>query len=66
MMCTGRNVAIAEVYKIITQFFRVFDAEISNASQPWKLKLAMAVVQSELVVKLTPRKQLKLEKNISS
>jgi cytochrome P450 len=58
MLCTGRNVALLEVYKIITQLFRMFDVEIVNTGQPWKVKAEVVVVHSEFFVKLTEREKI--------
>jgi cytochrome P450 len=55
MMCTGRNVAVVEVYKIVAQFFRIFDVEVVNTTNPWTVKAEVAVVHSDLFVKLTKR-----------
>lgn len=57
-LCTGRNLAMAEVYKIITQFFRVYDVEIANAAVPWKVIPEIAIVHTDFFVKLTERKKV--------
>ena len=56
-LCTGRNVALLEVYKIITQLFRIFDVEVVNATQPWKIQAETAMVHSDFFVKLRERKK---------
>ncbi len=55
-LCTGRNLALSEVYKIVTQFFRMYDVEIVNTSRPWKVRAEIAIVHSEFFVKLSKRK----------
>lgn len=55
MMCTGRNIATMEIYKITTQLFRLFDFQIVNAIQPWKEANKMAMVQWDFFVKVTER-----------
>jgi cytochrome P450 len=57
MMCTGRNVAVLEVYKMIAQFFRMFDVEIVNTSRPWKDYASMPYLQYDMMVRLTERKR---------
>ncbi|KIW63563.1 hypothetical protein PV04_08554 [Phialophora macrospora] len=55
MMCTGRNIAMVEVYKIVAQFFRFFDVEVVNTTSPWTVKALLVIVHSNFLVKLTKR-----------
>ena len=62
-LCTGRNLALLEVYKIITQLFRMFDVEIVNTAQPWKVEADIVILHSDFFVKLTERKSINEEIN---
>ncbi|KAJ9612934.1 hypothetical protein H2200_002875 [Cladophialophora chaetospira] len=56
-LCTGRNVALLEVYKITTQLFRTFNVEVVNNAQPWKVQAEVAMIHTDFFVKLTERKR---------
>ena len=56
MMCTGRNVAQLEVWKIVTQIFRTFDVQVVDSTKPWEEINQLAMFQWNFWVRLTPRK----------
>ena len=56
MMCTGRNIATVEIYKIVTQLFRLFEFEIGDPAAPWKSFNKVAMVQWDFFVKVSERK----------
>lgn len=55
MMCTGRNLATMEVWKVATQLFRQFDVEIVNPLEPWKQYATIALIVWDFDVKLERR-----------
>lgn len=59
MMCTGRNLATLEVWKIATQLFRQFDIEIVDPMCPWREKDSLAMILWDFWVKMTPRERTK-------
>lgn len=36
--CVGKNLALVELHKFISQFFRRFDASLANPTRPWVTK----------------------------
>lgn len=55
MMCTGRNVAQLEMYRMATQFFRSFAVEIVDPCRPWEEIGSLAMIHRDFLVKLTER-----------
>ncbi|KAE9987353.1 hypothetical protein EG328_003077 [Venturia inaequalis] len=55
MMCTGRNLATMEVWKVAIQLFREFDVEIVNPLEPWKWYATIALIAWDFDVKLKRR-----------
>lgn len=57
MMCSGRNLATLEVWKIATQFFRQFDVEVIDPLKPWKETDSLVMLISDFRVRLDLRKK---------
>jgi cytochrome P450 len=60
MVCTGRNLATLEVWKIATQMFREFEIEVVDPVQPWQEKDSLAMLIWDFRVRFEPR-----QKNVS-
>ena len=58
MMCTGRNLAIVEVYKIIVEIFRSFEVTIVNPVRPWKERDNLIMLHWDYYVTLTHKGRL--------
>ena len=58
MMCTGRNLATVEVYKIALELFRNFEVTITNPTQPWKERDSLVVLHWDYYVTLSRKGRL--------
>ncbi|KAF2100311.1 cytochrome P450 [Rhizodiscina lignyota] len=56
MMCTGRNVATLEIWKIATQLFRQFDIEVVDPVKPWQEKDSLVMLVWDFRVSLNVRR----------
>lgn len=56
-MCTGRNVAQLEAWKIITELFRRFDIQVVNSTKPWEEVNRLAMMSWDFFVRMTPREK---------
>jgi len=52
--CIGKNVALAEVHKLVPELLRCFDMRMAH-DRPWKTFNAGFVRQSDVVVRLAVR-----------
>ena len=55
-LCTGRNIALIELNKIIGQLFRQFEVQVADPAHPWKDLNRLAMLQWDFFVTLTSRK----------
>jgi cytochrome P450 len=53
--CIGKHLATVELYKYIGQFFRHFDAEVADATKPWKTKTQWFSLHQDFLVTITRR-----------
>ncbi|KAJ9245288.1 hypothetical protein DTO169E5_1155 [Paecilomyces variotii] len=53
--CVGKNIALVEVHKFIAQFFRHFDAIVTNEERPWVTKSQWFSIQKEFWVTIKER-----------
>ncbi|KAF2019974.1 cytochrome P450 [Aaosphaeria arxii CBS 175.79] len=53
--CVGKNLATIEMYKYVAQFFRTFDAELLDMSEPWKTRSQWFSFQRDFKVRLRLR-----------
>ncbi|RGP77186.1 cytochrome p450 [Fusarium longipes] len=53
--CIGKNLATVELYKYIAQFFRHYDAEVSNMKKPWITKTQWFSLHLDFLVTITRR-----------
>ncbi|GAD99962.1 hypothetical protein NECHADRAFT_55911 [Paecilomyces variotii No. 5] len=53
--CVGKNIALVEVHKFIAQFFRHFDAIVTNKERPWATKSQWFSIQKEFWVTIKER-----------
>ena len=58
MMCTGRNLATVEVYKIAVEIFRNFAVTIVNPIRPWKERDSLIMLHWDFCVTLSPKERL--------
>jgi cytochrome P450 len=58
-LCIGKNIAMLELTKFITEFFRRYEVELVDPKR-WKLRPGWLVVQTGLDVRLNPRDQQSL------
>lgn len=66
-MCTGRHIALLEIYKMITQLFREFDIQIVDPTKPWKQVNKLGMLQWDFWVVLTKRENsTRREKEMAS
>jgi hypothetical protein len=52
---TGKNVAMAEIYKFIPKLFREYDVRLENPNKPWKEEGSWFVKQTGVEVIFTRR-----------
>ncbi|KAF7931596.1 uncharacterized protein EAE98_004332 [Botrytis deweyae] len=53
--CSGKNIAMMEMGKILVELFRRFDISLVNPIKPWKSFSAGAYIQSDLLVRFAKR-----------
>ncbi|KAF7557897.1 hypothetical protein G7Z17_g278 [Cylindrodendrum hubeiense] len=53
--CVGKNLALVEMYKFLSQLLRDFDVEIVNTAKPWNIKTYWFMDQTEFFVRLHTR-----------
>lgn len=56
-LCTGRNIAMMELYKLIVHLFRTFDFQVVDPTRPWKELNRLAMLHSEFWVVIEERKK---------
>lgn len=54
-LCTGRNVATMEIYKVFVALMRRFEVQIVRPDRPWKERGGLAVLHWDFDVVLTER-----------
>jgi cytochrome P450 len=59
-MCLGRNIALVEVQKFVAQLFRLFDVQVTDHENPWKMMSHWFVFQSEFWCEIKPRNGVEL------
>ena len=55
MRCTGMNVALMELYKIVPELFLNFEIEVANPVQPWKEENYLNFVMKDFFILLRRR-----------
>jgi cytochrome P450 len=55
MICTGRNIATMELWKVVLELFRRFEVQIVDSVKPWDETNYLAMVHWNFWVKMTPR-----------
>ncbi|TGO42578.1 hypothetical protein BHYA_0007g00800 [Botrytis hyacinthi] len=53
--CSGKNIAMMEMGKVLVELFRRFDISLVNPTKPWKSFSAGAYIQSDLFVRFANR-----------
>ncbi|KAF5874565.1 putative benzoate 4-monooxygenase cytochrome p450 protein [Botrytis fragariae] len=53
--CSGKNIAMMEMGKVLVELFRRFDISLVNPTKPWKSFSAGAYIQSDLLVRFAKR-----------
>ncbi|KAM0318362.1 hypothetical protein ACHAO8_001753 [Botrytis cinerea] len=53
--CSGKNIAMMEMGKVLVELFRRFDISLVNPTNPWKSFSAGAYIQSDLFVRFAKR-----------
>ncbi|TGO46521.1 hypothetical protein BCON_0320g00090 [Botryotinia convoluta] len=53
--CSGKNIAMMEMGKVLVELFRRFDISLVNPTKPWKSFSVGAYIQSDLFVRFTKR-----------
>lgn len=56
-LCTGRNIAVMELYKLIVHLFRTFDFQIVDPTKPWKELNRLAMLHSDFWVVIEERRK---------
>ncbi|PSN64182.1 cytochrome P450 [Corynespora cassiicola Philippines] len=56
-VCAGRNLAMIEITKFVAEFTRRYEADYVNKEQPLRLKSQWFSYQSDMLVRLVPRKK---------
>ena len=57
MKCSGRNVAMLQVWKIATQVFRQFEIEVVDPVQPWQEKNSLIILNWDFKVRFELREK---------
>lgn len=53
--CIGRNIATAQISKVVTEFYRRFDAELARPEKEWKVHGSWVTKQTEMDMLVTRR-----------
>lgn len=56
-LCTGRNIAMMELYKVIIHLFRTFDFQVVNPTKPWKELCLLGMFHSDFWVVVEERQR---------
>ncbi|KAI6758732.1 hypothetical protein HG530_010972 [Fusarium avenaceum] len=56
--CVGKNISLLELYKLVPTILRIFELELVNPDEPWKLHNAWFVRQMGFNVRLKEREKI--------